>query len=185
MNHVLPEKMMKCGSLDKDEIEENRISPGEPFSMPSPDHAPDENATPINFVQTLLLRLLFVGYFAYLNLLLLTPDPFRMVGSSQRFAHFLEALEPLAHGISFIVLTILALFAGRPLPRWTLLLGLVGYGALTEIMQKFVPHRTPEWKDWFQDILGVVIGFCIVWGLAKGWKAMRKPKNATCSETVG
>jgi VanZ family protein len=173
--------MMECSNLDKDEIEENRIPPVESFSMPSPDHAPAESAISLYAVKILLLRLLFVGYFAYLNLLLLTPDPFRLVGSSRRFVHFLEVLEPLAHGISFTVLTILALFAGRPLPRWALILGLAGYGALTEILQNFVPHRTPEWKDWFQDLGGIAIGFCITWAFSKTWKAMRKPKSATCA----
>jgi hypothetical protein len=37
----------------------------------------------------------------------------------------------------------------------------------------------------FQDILGIAIGFCIAWALAKGWKAMRKAKGATRPETVG
>ena len=59
--------------------------------------APVEIASPVILAQIIILRLLFVGYFAYLTLLLLTPDPFRLVGSSTRFLHFLDLLYPLAH----------------------------------------------------------------------------------------
>jgi VanZ family protein len=146
--------------------------------------APADLAPPVNHLQIIFLRLLFVGYFVYLTLLLLTPDPFRLVGSSPRFIHFLDKLYPLAHCISFSVLTVLALLACRPLSRRTVCLSLAGYAMATEMLQMLTPPRTAEWGDWFQDIAGIFLGLGVVWLLAIVWKATRKNKEEACPEII-
>ena len=52
--------------------------------------------------------------------------------------------------------------AGRwPMPRWVTVLILAMYGGATEIIQGFVPPRTPRWGDWFQDVGGVTVGVTV------------------------
>jgi VanZ family protein len=146
--------------------------------------APVDIASPVNYLQIIIPRLLFVGYFSYLTLLLLTPNPFRLVGSSTRFLHFLDLLSPLAHCISFTFLAALAMLAFRPLARWVICLSLMGYAAATELLQMLIPQRTAEWGDFFQDIAGIALGLGVAWVLAVGWKAMRKNKEEICPEII-
>ena len=137
---------------------------------------------PLNRLQMLLLRLLFGGYFAYLTVLLLAPEPYRWVGSSTSILYFLNLLYPFAHSISFAFLTVLALPAFRPLSRPAISVSLSGYAAITELLQKFLPPRTAEWQDWFQDLGGIAVGVLLTWMLATGWKAMRNVKEEACPE---
>jgi hypothetical protein len=107
-----------------------------------------------------------VGYLIFLTLLLLTSDPSRLIGFRGDLPWVLRSLMPLAHAVSFTTLAILALVTRWPVPRWIIVLTLVVYGGLTEVFQGFVPHRTPDWADWLQDIAGVVAGVGCCWGTA-------------------
>ncbi|MEN6451054.1 MAG: VanZ family protein [Thermoguttaceae bacterium] len=120
------------------------------------------------------MRLISIAYLVFLTLLLLTADPSRVVGAN--IPLLLRRLMPEAHLLSFFVLAILALGSRWPAPRWIVvsLLGL--YGAMTEIGQGFVPQRTPDWADWFQDMAGVALGAALCWGvmrLAGRWTRRR------------
>jgi hypothetical protein len=139
---------------------------------------------PINRLQTLMLRLSFGGYFIYLTLLLLTPNPFRLVPPSTGIVHLLYAIYPLAHGISFAFLTLFALLAFRALSLVAIGVGLSGYATVTELLQLFIPPRTAEWQDWFQDIGGITFAFLVIWILAIAWKTLRNVREEVIHEIV-
>jgi VanZ family protein len=73
---------------------------------------------------------------------------------------------PYSHLFSFSVLTVLALAAHAPAPRWVLIAGLIAYGAMTEGLQSLLPPRTAEWADWFQDVAGILAGVVCYYALA-------------------
>jgi VanZ family protein len=113
----------------------------------------------------MIMRIVFVVYWIYLSILLFSQDPTRWVGTPGSVPEFLKMLMPYAHIISFTVLSFLTFAAYLPLPWWGILLTLAIYGGATEIIQGRVPHRTPDWADWFQDLSGVAIGFACFWFL--------------------
>lgn len=61
------------------------------------------------------------------------------------------------HALGFAVLACLAY---RAWPRRILLslLGLLGYGALIEVLQSLTPDRMAEWSDLWADGVGLLIG---------------------------
>ena len=60
-----------------------------------------------------LMRLVCLGYLIILTVLLLTADPWWLVGVRGEAPGLLRTLEPVAHLLAFWVLTVLALMA-----RW-------------------------------------------------------------------
>jgi hypothetical protein len=113
-----------------------------------------------------LMRGVCIGYFVFLTLLLLTSDPSRLIFVHGPLPWLLQALLPVAHVVSFLVLAVLALTPRWPVPRWMVVAFLACYGGMTEIIQGFVPRRTPEWADWFQDLGGIVAGTALCWAVA-------------------
>jgi VanZ family protein len=109
------------------------------------------------------MRIAFVTYWIYLSILLFSQDPSRWIGSPGNVPELLKILAPYAHMLSFTVLSLLTFAACLPLPRWSVLLFLAVYGGATEFIQGSIPHRTPEWADWFQDLGGIAIGFACFW----------------------
>jgi VanZ family protein len=113
-----------------------------------------------------LMRIVCAGYFVFLTLLLLTADPARLIGVQSGLPWILQVIFPFAHTISFLVLAALALMTRWPVPRWGIVLALMIYGGVTEIVQGCVPHRTPEWADWSQDMAGIALGTACCWSVA-------------------
>jgi hypothetical protein len=113
-----------------------------------------------------LLRVVCIGYVVFLTLLLLSANPSRLLGIHGDLPRALRAVLPVAHVVSFWVLAMLALAPRWPVPRWGIVLILAVYGGMTEIIQGFMPSRTPEWMDWFQDLGGIVAGAAICWAIA-------------------
>ena len=113
-----------------------------------------------------IMRIACLGYFVFLTLLLLTADPARLIVASGELPWILRALMPWAHLLSFSVLAVAMLLARWPVPRWSVVLILAMYGGATEIIQGFVPPRTPKWIDWFQDLGGLAGGAAICWIVA-------------------
>jgi len=113
-----------------------------------------------------LMRIVCIGYAIFLTLLLLTADPARLIGMQAGLPRILQAMLPLAHAISFLVLAVLALMTRWPVPRWGILPILAIYGGMTEITQHFFPPRTPRWTDWFQDLIGIAAGAACCWAVA-------------------
>ena len=111
-----------------------------------------------------LMRFVCIGYLIYLTALLWTANPERLVGGE--LPGFLHGLLPAAHLLSFLVLAVLALVTRWPAPRWVIVVLLVIYGGMTEIVQGFLPPRTPDWMDWLQDMGGIAVGAGSCWIVA-------------------
>ena len=112
------------------------------------------------------MRILCIAYLIFLTTLLLTADPMSLIGAREGTPWLLQVLMPYAHLLSFAVLTVLALVARWPAPRWALVILLVVYSGATEIAQSFLPPRTAEWLDWFQNSGGTAIGVAACWSLS-------------------
>ncbi len=108
-----------------------------------------------------VMRIACLAYIVFLSLLLLSPNPARVIGVSGELPWALRTLMPCAHLLSFSVLAVVMFLARWPLPRWSVVLLLAAYGGATEIIQGFVPPRTPRWTDWFQDVGGVAVGMTV------------------------
>jgi hypothetical protein len=130
------------------------------------------------------LRVICVGYVAFLTLLLLSSDPSRLIGVHGDLPWLLRAMLPAAHLISFLVLATLALAPRWPVPRWVIVLILAIYGGMTEITQGFLPPRTPEWTDWIQDLGGIAVGTAFCWGLAVLAAAFSRPNSSDDLEAL-
>ncbi len=113
-----------------------------------------------------LMRIVCIGYFVFLTLLLLSADPTRVIGMQGGLPWILQVMLPIAHIISFMVLAILALMTRWPVPRWSIVLALAIYGGMTEFIQGYVPPRTPRLTDWLQDLAGIALGTACCWGVA-------------------
>jgi VanZ family protein len=114
-------------------------------------------------ITKITMRIAFILYTIYLSILLLSQDPTSWIGAPGDVPRFLAILMPIAHLLSFGVLSLLCFSALWPLPRWSILLFLILYGGMTEIIQGYTPYRHPEWADWLQDIGGIVIGLACFW----------------------
>ncbi len=126
------------------------------------------------------LRIAFAAYWGFVTFLLLTPHPLDVLGLH-------EYAENLAggYGRHFLLFAGLGLLGslGRFRISTTKLACLLGgYGIATEVLQAFVPPRTPELADAVEDLLGVAVGLAI--GAAAAWlglKSGRKPGRAVDS----
>jgi hypothetical protein len=103
-----------------------------------------------------VLRLLAVGYWLLVSLLLLVPNPAALL-FGLRPAQAAASMRGV-HGTAFLVLALLVQAARFPLRRsgqWALL---VGYALLVESLQWFVPRRTVELADYAENLLGLALG---------------------------
>lgn len=55
---------------------------------------------------------------------------------------------------------------------------LVLYGITTEVLQRFVPHRTSRVMDGIANILGIAAGSAMYWLLLRLMQLFRKPDRA-------
>lgn len=62
------------------------------------------------------------------------------------------------HALGFAVLAVLGLFA-YPARTAGVLLGLLAFGAVTEVLQSLTGYRTAEWLDLLADAAGLAIGW--------------------------
>lgn len=91
-------------------------------------------------------RLLFIMYLTLLSWQLLTPVTIVSAGNWDKLIHF----------SGFFVLGGLSMVAGWNISAPKLSLILVGYAALTEILQHFIPGRNFSMLDWVADSFGVL-----------------------------
>ncbi|WP_159274050.1 VanZ family protein [Variovorax boronicumulans] len=61
------------------------------------------------------------------------------------------------HTLGFAALAFFAHWA-RPARTPVMLFGLLGYGALIEVLQSLTPDRLAEWSDLWADGVGLLIG---------------------------
>jgi len=100
---------------------------------------------------------------------------------------WLRRLRPVLHFLGFVLATLLTLAARWPLPAWAVLLWLGVYATGTELLQWFVPQRTPDLTDLAQNMTGILVGailFWLGWGVAFLWGhllAAFSAKNGPCA----
>jgi VanZ family protein len=134
------------------------------------------NSTREDFFMRIIFWLAFFAYLALLTALLLSPDPASMMGlkripwfpGDDIFMHIcaLLMLSALLHAIRW----------PKPLNR-TLVVLLLVYGVTTESLQFYVPGRTVQLKDYFDNCLGVALGSGIYWYLHRKWHAWNLKKD--------
>jgi glycopeptide antibiotics resistance protein len=102
------------------------------------------------------------GYWLFLTVLLLVPNPAALVG--------LKAVPIFPwgkFGIHLGFFTVLGFLANATRwpkrPSWLLIVFLIVYGITTESLQLFVPHRTARVMDAIENILGIALGSAIYW----------------------
>lgn len=116
------------------------------------------------------MKTLCVGYVVALTFLLLGEQPLHFLEVPASTACLLREFAPLAHGVSFFLLTVVVLAARWPVSRLILVLFLASYALATEILQGLVPARTPELVDMVRNLGGIVAGAAVWW---LGWGAFR------------
>jgi len=108
-----------------------------------------------------VIRVLFVVSWLFFTVVLLVPDPYRLLGLT---ASVPRPPRVGTHTILFAVLGFLAATAFAPRRRLLLFELLIGYAVATELLQGLVPKRTPDFLDFVEDLLGLGLGFAIYWG---------------------
>ncbi len=115
-----------------------------------------------------IATLLFLLYLALLTAGLLVSNPFALAGSGEPWLEktYGAYLEPMGHFLGFLVLGLLASVSRWPRCWTTRVALLLAYALVTEGLQTFVPHRTPDMKDLIQNLAGAAVGVAIGWPLA-------------------
>lgn len=121
---------------------------------------------------------IFLAYLVVLTYLLVTPRPQDLVGTDLKsyFRYFFWTyVDPVTHLLFFFVLGFLASLIPWRRSRITLLVLLMLYGALTEVVQMFIPERSAEWLDLGQDVLGLAGGMATASIFLEWWRGRRQP----------
>jgi hypothetical protein len=122
----------------------------------------------------MVVRLVCLGYWIFLTVLLLTPNPVAVVGLEK--APIFPWGKFGIHLMFFAVLSVLVHATGWPKrPWWPLIVLLVVYALTTETMQLFVPHRSARGMDAIENLLGLAVGAGVYW-VAQQW-ALRFDKR--------
>jgi hypothetical protein len=124
------------------------------------------------------LWLFFWVYFILLMVLLVTPYPAATLGMKR--VPWFPGDDIGIHFCAFCLLAVFFHAASWPMPiRWVWILLLLGYGIATETFQAFVPYRSCELKDYFDNCLGVFGGSFLYWVLLCGWHVWKRKRNDT------
>ena len=121
------------------------------------------------------MRKLCVAYWLLLTLLLWSRDPLGWFDNSSVDAVH-DRLEPVAHFLSFGLLTLIVLSTPWRVSRGRLLMILAGYSAVTELVQALVPGRSMDGLDLLQDFSGILAGSAL-FALCQRWFGQR-PEHA-------
>jgi VanZ family protein len=126
-------------------------------------------------------RVLCGFYWVFLTVLLLVPNPASVVGL-RRVPTFPWG-DIGIHFTAFAILTLLVHASRWPRPVGWSVAVLLAYGVATETLQSFVPPRAVELKDYAENILGVLVGSAIYWGLLRIVdRALSKQKQAASKD---
>ena len=119
------------------------------------------------------LKRIALLYFAFLTLLLVVRNPLDLFGHQEYVVAAFRLLSFMVHFLTFTLLGWLMLAARWPLRSDMLLVLLVVYAAVTELVQFFIPGRTPDMLDLAQDVAGLALGATAWW--AWQWLVERRP----------
>ena len=123
-------------------------------------------------IRVRLVAVLFWSYAVIWTVLLLVPDPARFLflpaGAPGQFDYSPVPVDKIVHAGGYFLLMLLTAATFNPKPAgvgiaW-LLAGVTAHGALTELLQLFIPPREGDWGDLVSDLAGAVVG-AIVWRL--------------------
>lgn len=118
-----------------------------------------------------MMRKLCASYWVLLTLVLLARNPLNWFSSPAVHRGY-DQFEPAAHFVCFAVLGLLVFATRLPLGRAWLIVLLVGYSVATELLQDLVPGRTPELRDFVQDIAGLAAGAALYFASVYGWRRL-------------
>jgi VanZ family protein len=107
------------------------------------------------------MRNICLAYWVLLTIVLLASNPTGWLGVEDASGGLLERYEEWSHLICFTLLSTLVFITPWPVGRGWLALVLVAYSAGTEVLQRLVPSRHAELKDFVQDVSGVALGFIL------------------------
>jgi hypothetical protein len=113
------------------------------------------------------LRVAFVAYLSFVTLLLLTPDPLGLLGL-RPYAETLGG-DSGRHFLLFAGLGLLGSLGRWPISTAKLACLLAAYGIGTEVLQAFIPPRTPEAADAVEDLLGIAVGLAVGAAATRLW----------------
>lgn len=125
-----------------------------------------------------IMRTLCIVYLITLTFLLVTSNPVRILGLPEDLPFWLGQLLTISHFLSFLLLSVLCLTTRWPVPRWSVVLFLSLYAAVTELVQGLVPVRTPQWEDLLQDMGGIMVGAAGCWVIATVLSVLEKRRQA-------
>lgn len=124
------------------------------------------------------MRKICLAYWLLLTLLLLASNPGAWFGFEHTADSLLERYQDWSHLVCFTVLSTLVFIARWPVSRGWLALLLVAYSAGTELLQRLVPSRQAEWKDFWQDVAGVALGAIVAWCVRRLWRMRHESRQA-------
>ena len=82
---------------------------------------------------------------------------------------WLDNLDKWTHMLTFAFLTLWFTGQYRAAAYWRIAVGLLGFGALIEVIQRFVGYRSAEWMDLGADAIGIAAGLTIALLGVGGW----------------
>lgn len=126
------------------------------------------------------MRKLLAGYWLLLTLLLLARNPLGWFSENDTAVSLYDSVEPVAHLVSFTLLTLLALATRWRITRYSLVGLLALYGVATELVQSQIPERSMQLVDLIQDLGGIAIGLGVCW-IWRRW-AERRPQQLPVEE---
>lgn len=124
-----------------------------------------------------LIRLACVAYWLMLTVLLLVPDPIKLLGLKRATV---AAMGQGTHFFFFLALAVLVSASRWPIRGGVLAAALVGFAFVTEGLQWFVPRRHVDPIDLIENLAGLLAGVLI-------WQAFSKmtAKGRSHRLTVG
>jgi VanZ family protein len=125
------------------------------------------------------MRKICVAYWLLLTLLLWSRDPAGWFSDASVDALH-DRLEPMAHFLSFGLLTLIVLSTPWRLSCGWLLVILAGYSAATELVQSQIPGRSMQLVDLLQDFAGLLVGAA----LFAVWQRIRGPRQELAARAV-
>jgi len=129
----------------------------------------------------IFLRIAAVAYWFALSVVLLVPDPGRLLGWEP---HLVARADTTVHFTAFALLGFSIFLAGLPVRLWIIIPLMLAYAVGIEMLQHFFPPRTVDMRDLAANLLGLAAGaivYVAVRAMIRGFRRWRygpQPANA-------